>query len=836
MKTAIITCTLLGALAVGCGGTGPGGPGSPGNGGKSGSVEETLDELGVVRTSEPRVDESGEPLPEDYAPLGGRKTINRFAEILFFGAQLDDGVATEGRMPVLDVDPGANNTFSWSLLSDAPPADTPWMTDRNDLPRAAVNGDFDRDGQDEVAVVYQIPTEPVRLVIMDGAPSYAFGEPQVIDTKTWSDVFIEAGDFDGSGSVDLVVGLVDDASATIITLANGDTGFRVEGSPRRIEREGAGRAQLVLEAGNLDRDNALELAAVLNFDGEVARYFVYDDARTGHTVLASDIAALRVGSAVRTAVVADVALGDVDGDGVDELVIGGLDRAGTVRQDAPRYLLEVMDDARTGFAHLTGNDVASGAGRLRPTSSGAGHELSYLHVLAADVDGDGAKEIVTNQLLYEDLQQSGGALAPLDLGDGPVEIPVKDLFTDGDSGDDYAFTWRSSAMAAGDVTSDRRDNIVLYAQRLDVNGEGQELQVWGVDGIDGWKEMLDLETTFSNPRNQGQSIRPQIILTDSEVDNESMALEYSDGSYRFVFTEPLLLAAVAAPPCSTELGQNVGGSCTTAFGRAVSETVQRENSSSLIAGASVGFEVDIPFVGGAEAIVDTQLTVERTTTSAYTLTTSVIRETGSLEDSVIFTTVPLDIYTYTVLSHPNPDLVGEKIEIRLPREPITIMAEVDVYNAALEEGGVRIDESIFGHTVGDPSSYPTRAEKNGLLNRWDGLQSEEVDVGQGTGQTIVSISDFSSTTRGVAYDFEATLNVKATAGGAVAGYEVGGGAGSALEVSRGDETIYQGAVGNISAEFFPRDTYSWGLFSYIYEHRGSGQKFEVLNYWVEQPE
>lgn len=834
MKNTIITCTLVGALAAGCGDSGPGG----GNGdGKNSSVEEVLDDLGVVRSSEPRVDETGEPLPEDYAPLGGTKTINRFAEVLFFGAQLDDGVASQGRMPILDIDPGSNNSFSWSLLSDAPPADTPWMTANNDLPRAAVNGDFDRDGQDEIAIVYQVPTEPVRLVIMDGAPSYAFGEPQVIDTKTWDEIFIEAGDFDGNGSADLVVGLIDDATATLITLVNDDAGFRVEGSPRRITRQGTGGAQLAMASGNLDRDIALELAVVLNFDGEAARYFVYDDAWNDYAELTSDIAALRVGDSVQTAAVADVALGDVDGDGVDELVIAGLNRTGTVRQDAVRYFTEVMDDARTGFAHLTGNDVDSGAGRLQPTSSGAGHELSYLHVLTADVDGDGVKEIVTNQFLYEDLQQSGGVLAPLDLGEGPVEIPVKDLFTDGDSGDDYAFTWRSSAMAAGDVTSDRRENIVLYAQRLSVNGEGQELQVWGIDGIDGWKEMLDLETTFSNPRNQGDSIRPQIILTDSEVDNESMALEYSEGSYRFVFTEPLLLAALAAPPCSTELGQNVGSSCTTAFGRAISETVQRENSWSVIAGASVGFEADIPFVGGAEAIVDTQTTVRNTTTNAYTLTTSVIRETGSLEDSVIFTTVPLDIYTYTVLSHPNPDLVGENIEIRLPREPITIMAEIDVYNAALEEdSGVQIDDAIFAHLAGDPSTYPTRAEKNGLLNRWDGLQSDEVDVGQGTGQTIVSISDFSSTTRGTAYDFEASLNVKVTAGGAVAGYKVGGGVGAALEVSRGEETIYQGAVGNISAEFFPREAYSWGLFSYIYEDRGSGQTFEVLNYWVEQPE
>ena len=40
-------------------------------------------------------------------------------------------------------------------------------------------------------------------------------------------------------------------------------------------------------------------------------------------------------------------------------------------------------------------------------------------------------------------------------------------------------------------------------------------------------------------------------------------------------------------------------------------------------------------------------------------------------------------------------------------------------------------------------------------------------------------------------------------------------------------------MGNISAEFFPQQTYSWGLFSYIYKDNATDQTFEVLNYWVD---
>ena len=836
-------------LISACGDDGSDGPGNgSGNGGPNDPVRQTLSELGVSPTSEPRVDDDGDPLPDDYAPLGSRRTINRFAEIIPFGVRLDDDPTSEGRMPVLDIDPGANNTFSWSLLRDDPPAETPWLTDDPTMARSAVNADFDRDGQDEIAIVYQIPTEPVRLVIMDGAPDYGFDEPTVIDTGTWDQLFVEAGDFDGNETEDLVIALVSNTDGTtLVTFAN-DGDFRLDGTPRRIERlgEGGGETQVVLEAGNIDFDRALELAVVVNQYGggvsngaqgndlsDSARYFIYDDSWNDYAVLKSDLAVIDLGTEVKTAKVADIALGDVDGDNVDEVVLGGLDRVGNAR-NAPSYLVEVFDDAKRDFARLDGLEVDSRAGSLRPQSSGATQYLVYLHVLTADLDGDGAAEIVTNQYVYEDFRQTSGALVPMDIGDGPLEIPLSDLFCDGNSGDDYYFSWASSDMEAADVTSDRRDNIVLYAQTLNfLVGESQEVQVWGIDGIDGWKKMLDVDTAFSNPLNGRQQLHPELLLADAEVDNESMALEYSDGSYRFVFTEPVVLAALAAAPCSESLGQNLGSSCRTAFGRAISDTQQRENSWSIIAGVSVGFDATVPFVGGPEAIVDTTNTIRNYSIDSYTLTTSVLRETGALEDSVIFTTVPLDIYTYTVLSHPNSDLVGEEIEVRLPREPITVMVEREVYNAAVGTEGPQIDDGIFTHVEGDPASYPTRSEKDALLRQYDGLESEEVDVGQGTGQTVVSISDFSSTTTGQSYDFEATLNLKATAGGVVGGFTVGGGAGFALEITRGEETIYQGSVGNISEDFFPTEAYSWGLFSYIHEDTASGQTFEVLNYWVE---
>ena len=169
----------------------------------------------------------------------------------------------------------------------------------------------------------------------------------------------------------------------------------------------------------------------------------------------------------------------------------------------------------------------------------------------------------------------------------------------------------------------------------------------------------------------------------------------------------------------------------------------------------------------------------------------------------------------------------------MPREPITVMVQREVFNAALEAGGPVIDDAVLAHTEGDPLSYPTRAERDTLLRTYEGLQSEEVDVGQGSGQTVVSITEFESSTSGNSYDFLATLNLKATAGSVIGGFTIGGGVGFSMEITRGTENIYQGGVGNVSASNFPQDAYSWGLMSYIYDAHPSGQTFEVINFWVE---
>jgi hypothetical protein len=173
--------------------------------------------------------------------------------------------------------------------------------------------------------------------------------------------------------------------------------------------------------------------------------------------------------------------------------------------------------------------------------------------------------------------------------------------------------------------------------------------------------------------------------------------------------------------------------------------------------------------------------------------------------------------------------VGAEVVVSLPREPITVLTTRDFYNASITPDDLPIDERIFEHTPGDPLTYPSSTERTSLLNRFEGVESRDVDVGEGGGNVSVGVSVFEETSEGASYSWNVSLDVKTTAGGFITGFGIGYGEGLAVTLSAGSETNYTGTVANLDADNFVSNGYSFGLFSYIYEDP-SGQAFEVLNY------
>lgn len=860
---------VLSLVLTACGGGGGGSSSDDGGGGSGGggdapssSVGDVLDKLNVDTTETPRVDSEGDALPDSYAPFGTTVSTNRFVEVAVIGVPIDDSSVSESgsEVTLTNLVPQSGNRFSWELLSERPASETPWSAP--DARRGAAIGDFDGDGLDEIAVVYQTDGDVLLVFIDDAEDGYAISSTTRVDRTTVNEIFVAAADFDGDVDIDLAVGLVSTlGSAEIKLIDNLGSSFAFNGVSVSIPRRSFAIGELVMKPGNFDHDAPIELAVAVNAGSiehsfnSIAEteswYSLYDDGETGlRTLRSNGQLEVDIDSGTRRAAITNLDTGDVDGDNLDEIVLGGLNQSGSLSDGYSNFrnFIGVIDDAKADFAErIVSSDsiLTSDDGNYQPRSSGASQSLNHVPVVTADVDGDGSKEFLVGQHLYQSLTASGGSLAyyddanPATDDDGRARIPATEWFGEASSGMRFNFSWNRYAVAAGDVTLDGRENIVLYTQRrATVIGDTQAVQVWGDDQVKGWSKIQ----SYANQRaSDSVAYNPQVLLPDAELDDGSAMLSYSSGSHRLVFTEPVVLAAIAASPCSRDLGQDLTESCRSAYGTALSSSEQVTDGSSFSWRASAGMGLSVPTnESSLEITAAFEKRTREWTTNAYSVTKSLVYETGAIEDTVVFSSVPLDVYTYTVLSHVDPQLVGTTVDIRLPREAVTLMVTREKYNSAVLDDSVKIDDRIFEHTIGDPGSYPSRADKSSLLSRYDGIEGTSASVGEGLGQTISTINALDTTTNGESYEKEGSVNIRGTFGNKFA-YVIGEvnfaiGTDASVEISHGTESIYQGSVGNITSDDFDAGrSYNWGLFSYIYDGAVGQPPFEVINFWVEQP-
>jgi hypothetical protein len=823
VERALVARLVLIGLSLSVAACGSGGDGGGGGGMQitpAMTVQDALDNFQIDTAQTPRLDSDGDPLPEDYAPFGSSAAIERFAELAFLGFETE--LIAGSRLLIAKERPDQNGNFSAELLHSIPTSETPWIIQSGINPanvRAAAAGDFDGDGIEELAVVYHEFDEPfIELIIIDDeADGFAKSQPIIVSDKDPVGLAIAAGDFNGDSTHDLAVGIVLSTGGEVVFLEQGVQGLELSGDSVAITPAEPGWTyHMAMDAGNLDYDLGQELAIVFNEKaGSQGRsqHLILDDAGRDRAVLSSGPVRAEVDGQVFTAQVADVSIGNLDEDPLDEVVLGGLTNisGSTTSIKSWGYMITVLDDAKRNLEQVTATQFAPQWNQL--SESGQSLSLNYLHVNALDIDGDRIDEIQANQFIFEDFINAAPWTEAYTIPDGEI------IWESGDGS--RRFGYENSTMVVGDVNSDKREDIIYISDAQD------DVRVWALDVVDGFSE-IDRINSVSG------ADYPLIIPVN--VDDDSIALEYSNGTYKLVFTEPIVIAAMAAAPCNEAWGQNADA-CRTSYGTAESSTTSTENSQTITASASVGFSVEFSAlgvsVGGFEAIATFSSEATAVQGTAYTLTQRVEHTTGPIEDGVLFTTIPIDQYTYIIVSHPNPELVGGEVVVSLPRDPITVLTRREFYNEAITPDAFHIDGRVFEHVAGDPTSYPSRVEQTTLLSQFEGIQSREVDVGEGGGSVTVGVSVFEETSMGSSYSWNASVDIKATAGVVVTGMSVGYGEGNAVTLSSGSETNYTGTVANLDAENFTANPYSFGLFSYIYSDSG-GQQFEVLNYWVHQ--
>jgi len=362
----------------------------------------------------------------------------------------------------------------------------------------------------------------------------------------------------------------------------------------------------------------------------------------------------------------------------------------------------------------------------------------------------------------------------------------------------------------------------------------------------------------------------QIIPTN--VNNDSLVLKYVPGSHKFVYTEPIVIAVLAAAPCWANNGQDTSA-CSTAYGTTTDSTKTKDNSVTTSVGRTLGIKTPD---GGAFVDVSAQakITINASLTYAHSVSGSISKTVtytaGGLSDNVIFTSVPMDIYTYTIIRDGDPADKGRLYQLQMPRSPITLMVSRDYYNSHLAPGQLPIDSAIFQHTPGKPFTYMTSEQKRTLVrtvnlveNPWSAssttlsknpfdsvgavdniLQSEPQTVGQqntGTSNTTyVEVSLTNETSNTATTTLGGTFELETTAYVAVGGFSIGRDVEHGMSISTGKTTTFSGTVSNIDTPFFiPANQYRFGIFSYYYQEpnptssRSANQQFQVVNYWVD---
>ena len=848
---------LLILALSGCGGS---------SGGKSDDVisddlvADSLTNLGVDVSDTPREDDNSDPLPDDYSPFGSSKSFEQFDELVLLGFPLSASSGFDSNLTLLELDRlGSSASYDTDVLFAPDPALTPWALSVGidpDALRVAARGDIDRDGLEELVVVSRLAgvSEIILQIYEDQTQSFSEGQTLTISTDPAYSLAIASGDFNGDGYAELVIGLVFDDYAELVFVNNENGSLSLSTISKTLPQAFSGsEIDLIIESGNLDYDPSHELVVVVNElfqqagagnpESGTTRYFVFDDGKNNFADIADALVQADLSAVNRTAIVADVSLGDVDGDNVDEIVFAGLTSFDPTIPCGYNYLLVVLDDLVRDRAPTSAMEHEP---NIHNGCSATPGELRFVHVNTPDLDGDGIAEIQANELIFEDFAQFPPWTSLMDrngqMNTQVSVIPDESLFAD-DAGFSGRFSRLNSAMVVADLTSDKRQDIILYSQSTN------RLEVWGLSEPDPTigtgvvsMEWRMLKAIPLEPPASTDELRPVVLPIN--VNHDGLAISFDEGEYQLVFTEPVLIAALAAAPCYENLGQNTDA-CRTAFGTAESTTVELGNTLTVSAGVSVGFEAEFSALGvkvaGAEAIATVKVHASLITSAAYTYTERVVYTTGPIEDTVIFTSIPYDQYTYTITSNPDPELIGSKIVVSMPRSPVTLQVERGFYNSNVEHGGPKIDSSVFTHNAGNPFSYPSESDKDNLISIYSSLFPWEqwaydfgpTSVGQGGGDTTLEINVATEAGIGIAIGVEAEFAAQLTAGGVIAGFSVGIASESSLQILHGSESTYTGTVANLPDSNFAANAYDWGLLTYVMNNHSSGQKFEVINYWVE---
>ena len=546
----------------------------------------------------------------------------------------------------------------------------------------------------------------------------------------------------------------------------------------------------------------------------------------------------------------NLASGDVNGDGIDEFVITGLDGEGK----GTAMLYNGMD-SNFSLIHDFGGQIID----------------STVTPDMADIDGDGINEVILATTDAsggtvvawngQTFNQKGSASGTTQKGYNP-RLGSGDL--DGDGSEEIYFvsdnTYLTSFKYSG--TLNTLDTMELSKEEFgsyygvfpsigfgDVDKDGSKEFVLGYsDGESSYAMAIFNDTDGTGLQLERRFVgssdsRLVTSIAVGDFNGDQFTLEYT-GLHDQFQTPGEIAVVAAAPPNQAGISQNYASTGTT-FGTSVSNSKSDGNEVSSSYGWYLNFQIKPTFFDVVEVGVEGSVAVtnEFTKTNTKTKTFTVTEEFtgGSNDDFVLYSTVIYDTYTYKVLDSPSGTMNGQNMTINVPRDPSMLLQTKEFYNKNNDDADYDIGTDILTHTPGYIPSYPT---KDVLLStiHTSPLTTKVKTVGQGGGSLGIQIDMSTEDTSG----FSKSVSTEYTAGGSATVFGVGGGGGASWsssetsihEVSVGDNTAIRADVGSIDDSQDYKDFgYSFGMafYSHSVQYLGRIMSFYVINYWVVIP-
>ena len=558
----------------------------------------------------------------------------------------------------------------------------------------------------------------------------------------------------------------------------------------------------------------------------------------------------------------EVALGDVDGDGLDEIIIGycfGIYPSVEIVSDSDIY---IFDDFNHGFARIWHKD-------LEFDCQFSKNEFSYfLHdidIVCGDFDGDKKDEIAFAAIPYNGYNCEGALLIIDDSVMGILgQYGEVAEFRTGNPDNEWE---QRIPIACGDIDGDGRDEIGLvrsfmteykmrelfiyefsqgnYSLRNSFNSSDWDfldfIFTMGDVDCDGLAELVfsgrygnyvvdDANAEFAHIMNNTAGILG--LLACGDFDGDGMRLKYTGENWRKT-APPGLIVALAAPPVYTGIVQNYDWSWS-AFGKAASTSTANTTEVGTTVSSTVSFEQTFDYL----FFEIFSFSWSRTWGREFTLTNTKIKtavqeisySSGCWIDSVIYHSTDYQSYKYEITHHPfNTSLIGHFINLNIPYPPNILKTSMDYFDSHYNQT-VRLE--TYNHTIGCPWTYPARYETSNIASECL-TSGEPISVGQGTGNNVVTIEIGELSEYGITDTHFSDYSAGAAVFGL--GFTISRGISDSkcYETSIGKSCIYEGSVGDIlNGAIFEELQYSFGIFIYYVTH-SDGFSYQVINYYVE---